>query len=93
MSDAAPLLSIVTPAFNEEANIPQVYSAIKDAFASLDGGFEWVIVDDHSTDGTFDRVAEISLSDPRVRCIRLSRNSGSHVALSAGWSTLREIMQ
>jgi polyisoprenyl-phosphate glycosyltransferase len=46
------------------------------------GEWEWVIVDDHSRDGTFAVIRDLAARDPRVRGIRLSRNSGSHVAIT-----------
>jgi polyisoprenyl-phosphate glycosyltransferase len=47
---------------------------------------EWnvVYVDDHSTDGAWERLVELAGADPRVRAYRLSRNFGQHVAITAG---------
>lgn len=46
--------------------------------------WEWIVVDDHSRDDTFDVIARLAASDPRVRGLRLSRNSGSHLAITCG---------
>jgi dolichol-phosphate mannosyltransferase len=46
--------------------------------------WEWVVVDDHSQDGTFAVVEELSRGDPRVRGVRFARNFGAHTALAAG---------
>ncbi|MDO8535872.1 MAG: glycosyltransferase family 2 protein, partial [Candidatus Omnitrophota bacterium] len=77
-------LSVIIPAYNESENIrstvlemlsmAEKIREIKDT--------EVIVVDDHSSDKTFAAVVEIG--DPRVRCIRLSRRSGSHTALRAG---------
>jgi dolichol-phosphate mannosyltransferase len=77
-------LSIVIPALNEKENIG---STIEEILKSLGPsgditGREVIVVDDHSTDGTFDAVMRLGM--PEVRCVRLSRRCGSHTALRAG---------
>jgi dolichol-phosphate mannosyltransferase len=51
---------------------------------SIEVDWEWIIVDDHSADGTFAVVADMAAGDPRVRGIRFARNYGSHTALTCG---------
>jgi glycosyltransferase involved in cell wall biosynthesis len=77
-------LSVVIPAFNEAQNIPHIVgellrhiSEIKDVSRS-----EIIICDDHSADDTFQAVKQLNVSN--VKCVRLSRRSGSHVAIRAG---------
>lgn len=84
----APLLSIVIPVFNEEENVPHIVPAVDAALAPLrDQGwrFEYVFTDNHSTDRTFELLAEISASDPRVRVLRFSRNFGYQKSIRAGY--------
>ena len=78
------MISIVTPAFNEAANLPVLYERLVAAMRELGGDWEWVIVDDHSRDDTFAVVEALALRDARVRGFRLARNSGSHVAITCG---------
>lgn len=77
-------LSVIIPAYNEADNIVPVVQSAAEVITKTDFGdnFEIIVVDDHSDDATFERVATIH--DGRVRCIRLSRRSGSHVAIRAG---------
>jgi dolichol-phosphate mannosyltransferase len=78
------LVSIVTAAYNEERNLPVLYPRLAGVLEALGVQWEWIVVDDHSSDGTFQAVARIAAEDPRVRGIRLSRNFGSHAARTCG---------
>jgi glycosyltransferase involved in cell wall biosynthesis len=77
-------LSIITPAFNEAENLEAMYARLSAASAAAGLDWEWVIVDDHSRDGTFDVIQALAIRDPRVRGLRLARNSGSHTAIACG---------
>jgi glycosyltransferase involved in cell wall biosynthesis len=77
-------LSIVSPCFNERRSLRPLYNEIVVAFDGAAIDWEWILVDDHSSDGTFDEILEMSQIDSRVRGIRLARNAGSHVAMFCG---------
>jgi dolichol-phosphate mannosyltransferase len=77
-------LSIVTPAFNEEANLPVLYERLCVTMRAMDMDWEWIVVDDHSRDRTFPVISRLANHDPRVRGIRFARNFGAHVALTCG---------
>ena len=78
------LLTIVTPAYNEEYNIPALYKRICEVLHGAEFSWEWIIVDDHSDDGTFEISEELVSRDERIRAIRLARNQGSHTAIACG---------
>lgn len=78
------MISIVTPAFNEAQNLKDLHVRIVDTMTKLAVKWEWILVDDHSRDETFAVIQRLSASDPRVRGVRLARNSGSHVAIACG---------
>ena len=78
------MLSILTPAFNEAANLPALYDRLVETMGVVGGEWEWVIVDDHSRDETFAVIEHLAMRDARVRGVRLARNSGSHVAITCG---------
>lgn len=77
-------LSIVSPAFNEAGNLDEAYVRLSSAMTSLGVDWEWVIVDDHSRDATFEVTRALAARDVRVRGLRLARNSGSHTAITCG---------
>ncbi|MEK6677422.1 MAG: glycosyltransferase family 2 protein [Planctomycetota bacterium] len=78
-------VSILFPLFNEAANLPELRRRL---CVTLNGirtaTFEIILVDDHSQDETRSLALEWAREDSRVQYIRLSRNFGSHAALSAG---------
>ena len=82
--NSRPFVSIVTPAFNEAANLPLLYERLSQVLGSMEMEWEWVIVDDHSGDATFDIISNLAQQDPRVRGIRFARNFGSHTAMACG---------
>jgi glycosyltransferase involved in cell wall biosynthesis len=79
-----PTYSIVVPAYNEEAVVPELVRRLAELLESLDGDAEAILVDDGSRDRTFELMAETAAKDPRFRLIRLSRNFGHQIALTAG---------
>ena len=76
------MISLITPAFNEGSNLPMLHERLTAVFRQLD--WEWIIVDDHSRDNTFEVIERLVAIDPRVRGIRLAYNSGSHLAFTCG---------
>jgi polyisoprenyl-phosphate glycosyltransferase len=79
-------LSVVTPAYNEEQNLPVLYRRLCAVLDPLEVEWEWIVIDDHSQDATFGVLSSISADDRRVRGVRFSRNFGSHAALSCALS-------
>lgn len=78
------LISVVIPVFNEEENLPLVLERLSDAVRAGQDTFEFIFIDDGSTDGTYEALHQMSVQEPRVRVIRFSRNFGSHAACLAG---------
>jgi len=79
-----PLISVVTPAFNEADNLPLLYDKLCQVLAFHNINWEWVVVDDHSVDETYEVIAALAQQDSRVRGLRFARNFGSHTALMCG---------
>lgn len=84
-----PELSVVIPAYNEEANIRPMVERLDRAVAPSVSGLEVVFVDDGSRDGTWAAISELAARDPRVRGIRFARNFGHQAALTAGVDAAR----
>jgi glycosyltransferase involved in cell wall biosynthesis len=78
------LVSIVVPAFNEEANLPDLYRRLCAVLVGRGWAFELIVVNDGSVDRTPAVIKELRRQDPRVHYIMLSRNFGHQAALLAG---------
>jgi polyisoprenyl-phosphate glycosyltransferase len=85
---APPLLSVVIPILNEEPLVGELHERVTAAVAPV-GAYELIIVDDGSTDGTWSRLVELAAVDPHLRLVRLSRNFGHQIALTAGLEAAR----
>ena len=81
-----PEVSIVIPAFNEEESIIELVGEIAAHFADIP--HEIIIVDDGSTDLTWENIKKLSLEYP-VSGLRLSSNQGKAAALAAGFQESR----
>jgi polyisoprenyl-phosphate glycosyltransferase len=72
-------ISVMTPCYNEESNIPTIYRAVKDVFEKLEGRYDYehLFVDNASTDNTVAIIKELGATDPRVKLIVNTRNFGA----------------
>jgi len=77
-------LTIVVPFLNEEQNLPVLYERLRSVMESQPEELEMLFVDDGSTDGSVPWLAEKTKTDSRVRLLRLSRNFGHQIAITAG---------
>jgi dolichol-phosphate mannosyltransferase len=86
-----PLVSLVVPAFNEAENVLGLVELVRQITAAHpDHRFELVLVDDGSSDGTPGLlVAALTGSGVTARVVTLSRNFGSHAAITAGFRAAR----
>jgi glycosyltransferase involved in cell wall biosynthesis len=83
-------VSVVIPCFNEAQVIQETYRRVASVCQNgVDGGFEILFVDDGSQDETWEIIAEMSHRDRNVVAVRLARNFGHQIALSAGFDLCR----
>ena len=80
----APELSIVIPVHNESPNIKPLYDELTQTLSQYGRSYELLIVDDGSTDDSFEQLAALQARDPRLRVIRFRRNFGQTAAFAAG---------
>jgi polyisoprenyl-phosphate glycosyltransferase len=81
--------SVVIPVFNEESNLPLLYSRLSAVMKSLDDSYEIIFVDDGSRDTSFEIIKRLHEKDHRVKGIRFTRNFGQHIAITAGLDNAR----
>ncbi|MCF7809504.1 glycosyltransferase family 2 protein [bacterium] len=79
------LLSVITPAYNEEKNLPVLYDKLLATLDKLDMSWEWIIIDDHSTDDTESVIKQLIDKDDRIKTLRFSKNFGAHAAIKCGF--------
>ena len=72
-------LSVLVPVFNERATVRELIARVLEADVPLE--LEVVVVDDGSTDGSWEIVSEIAESEPAVRLFRCDRNAGKGAAV------------
>ena len=79
-------VSIVVPFHNEEDNVAELYSRLYAVMQGTGWGYQFVFVDDGSTDLTYKLLRELAGIDRRVSVVRLRRNFGQTAALAAGFA-------
>ena len=77
-------ISVVVPMFNEKDTIMELYSQISEVMEKTKKSWEFVIVDDGSTDQTPEMIRELAKKDDRVRPVIFARNFGQQAAVKAG---------
>lgn len=76
-----PLISVVVPVYNEEGNIPALYTELREVMDRFGEGYELIFVNDGSTDGTQTALSKLTGSV----ILDLARNYGQSTALDAGF--------
>lgn len=83
-----PVISVVVPVLNEEANVAPLVEGVRQALRE-GPAWELLFVDDGSSDGTGAAVLALAGTDQRIRLITLARNYGQTAALQAGFDHAR----
>src|SRR5580692_10410945 len=83
------MLSIVIPIHNEEHSILPLYDRLTSVLFAIGRPYEILFIDDASTDRSYELLANLVQTDPRLKVIRLRRNFGQTAALAAGFHEAR----
>lgn len=81
--------SIIAPIFNEIDNLPELYRRVNEVMDSNGEPWEFILVDDGSSDGSTDKIRELAAKDKTIRPVIFARNFGHQVAITAGWDYAR----
>jgi glycosyltransferase involved in cell wall biosynthesis len=84
-----PAVSVVAPCFDEEDVLPLFLARVGGVLDSLGGTSEVVLIDDGSRDRTWEIIEKAAVEDSRIVGVRLMRNHGHQLALTAGLSVCR----
>ncbi len=88
--DGTPLISVVVPVYNESEGILNFHERASKALAAIPGfDYELVYVDDGSKDDSYGKLAVVADGDKKVRVVKLSRNFGHQIAITAGTDQAR----
>jgi polyisoprenyl-phosphate glycosyltransferase len=77
------MFSIIIPLYDEEKTIPELFTRLAAVTDGMSDPWELILVDDGSTDGSFTAMCALHRNDPRIKVVRLSRNFGHQIAISA----------
>lgn len=79
-----PEISVIAPVFNEAQSLPEFYRRVRQVLDGLGVGWELLLVDDGSTDGSTELIRRLASEDSRVRALIFARNFGHQLAVTAG---------
>lgn len=78
-------LSVIIPLLNESASLPELESWIKKVMVAQGYHYEIIFIDDGSTDGSWEVIEKLALSNPNIHGIKFRRNYGKAAALNTGF--------
>jgi glycosyltransferase involved in cell wall biosynthesis len=87
MPSSAMDISIVVPVFNEAESLRELHDQLSASCAKQGLDWELILVDDGSTDASWQIISQLASGDSRVKGLRFRRNFGKAAALSAGFRT------
>ena len=89
MISHVPEISVVIPVRNEAPALEALYRELTETFGAWNRSYEIIVIDDGSTDESFEILARLQARDARLRVIRFRRNFGQTAAFAAGFDHAR----
>lgn len=86
MQEVSPVISIVSPVYQAEKIIPLLVERIENTVGKITADYEIILVEDGSPDDCWKVIEDITLTNTKLKGIKLSRNFGQHPAIMAGLS-------
>ena len=86
MIDISANISVVIPVFNAENSLEELYKRLIEVLADLTEEFEIIMVDDNSTDNSYQKMLKLYKKDSRLKIIKLADNFGQQNAVSCGFN-------
>ena len=80
----SPSISVVVPVFRSGPTLDALHGRLAPVLDGVTSDWELILVDDASNDGTFERMLQLRMRDPRVKVVRFARNMGQHHATLCG---------
>jgi glycosyltransferase involved in cell wall biosynthesis len=78
-------LSIVIPLLNEAESLPELHSWIYDVVTKNNLSYELILIDDGSTDASWNIIEELALKDKNIKAIKFQKNYGKSAAFQKGF--------
>lgn len=88
---SAPNISVVVPLLNESESLPELLKWIRQVMEDNKFTYEVILVDDGSSDGSWQVIEEIARINPAVRGIKFRRNYGKSAALHCAFQASKEM--
>ena len=82
-------ISVIIPLYNEDESIPELKDWITRVMNENSFSYEIIMVDDGSTDLSWQKIEEMSAQDPHVKGIKFRRNYGKSAALNTGFKAAK----
>lgn len=76
--------TVTVPVFNEEDNLEELTTRIANVMKNTGKTWELLLVDDGSTDSSFDKIVELKKTTPELRGLKFTKNNGQTAAMAAG---------
>lgn len=79
-----PFISVVSPVYNSQNIVPLLVNRVEKVLKHITEDYEIILVDDYSTDNSWQSIETAAKSNLKIKGIKLSRNFGQHYAITAG---------